>query len=45
MRPVAVGAAAVVAVLTVFALYKPALQGASAKVALTEVTKAARTAP
>src|SRR6478752_2099621 len=40
LRPAAVGAAAVVAVLTVFALYKPALQGASAKVALTEVTKA-----
>jgi hypothetical protein len=38
LRPFAVGAAAVVAVLTVFALYKPALQGASAKVALTNVT-------
>ena len=40
LRPAAVAAAAVVAVLTVFALYKPALQGASAKVALTEVTTA-----
>ena len=40
MRPAAVGAAAVVAVLTVFALYKPALQGAGATVALTDVTKA-----
>jgi hypothetical protein len=40
MRPLAVGAAAVVAVLTVFALYKPALANTSAKVALTDVTKA-----
>jgi hypothetical protein len=40
LRPLAVGAAAVVAILTVFALYKPALAGTSAKVALTDVTKA-----